>query len=97
MVFCVFNFVLYLYVCGTPSCILCYIFPRLECALVFCITFFCVWNILWYFVSNITTCVTFSGILCWCFFCVERTLVLCVTLFLIFSPFCVLLYLPCFH
>ena len=62
-------FVIYFSVWGTRSGILCYIFPSVERALVFCVIFFCLWNAYWYFVLYISACGTRTGIFV-LFFCV---------------------------
>ena len=46
-------FVLYFSACGTRSGVLCYIFLRVERALVFCVIFSLMWNALWCFVLYI--------------------------------------------
>ena len=74
-ILCVWNFVLYFNACGTCYGILCYIFPCVERALVFCITFSLVWNAHWYFVLYFSAYGTRSGILCYIFLHVEHTMV----------------------
>ena len=55
---------LYISACETCSGILCCIFLHVERALVFCVVFFYVWSVLWYFVLYIFVCRTCSGLLC---------------------------------
>ena len=63
---------------------------------VFCVINFCFWNSLWYFVFYFSACGTLSVIL-WCIFfvCGTNSGILCY-IFSVFSPFFVVLYLPCF-
>ena len=85
LIFCVIWFrmwnalwyiVLYVSTCGMCSGILCYIFPHVECALVFFVIF--------------STCGTLSGIFSFIFMRVECVLVLCVIYYCMWNALCFL-------
>ena len=57
-------------------------FLRVERDLVFYVTFFRVWNTLWYFMLYFPECGTRFGILCCIFPRVERALLFCVYIFI---------------
>ena len=75
------HYVVYFSVCGTRSGILCYIFLHMERALVFCVVFFRMCNMPWYFVLCLSVCGTHSVILCYISLRDERALVFCVVFF----------------
>ena len=99
--------------CGTRSDILRCIFLCVDCALIFCVVFFCmwnallyfllyifcVWNSLWYFMFYFPACVMLSGILCYIFLHVERALIFCVIYFtdFLFILCCIILTLISFN
>ena len=64
---------------------MCCIFSRVDCALVFCIVFFCLWNALWYFVLYFNVCGMRSVFFCYIFPRVERTLVFYVIFFYVWN------------
>ena len=79
----IWYFVLYDSACGTHFGILCYMFPRVECALVFCVIYFRMWNVLWYFLLY--------------FLHVERSLVFFLLFLCVWNAFwyCVLYIIAC--
>ena len=69
----------------TRSGILCYIFPFVERALVFCVIYFRVWDVLWYSVLYFYACGMRTGIMCYIFLCMERDLVFFIVFFRVWN------------